>query len=60
MSKKGISIKLLVVFGCVWICFGIFGLFEAPERTLLTISQFVAGAIAFVIAFYYWRKTKTN
>ena len=60
MSKKGTSIKLIVVFGCVWVCFGIFGLIEAPERTLVTISQFVAGTLAFIVAFYHWRKAKTR
>ena len=60
MSKRKTNIKLTIVFGCIWICFGIFGLIEAPERTLVTISQFVAGALAFIFVFFLWRRSKSS
>ncbi len=33
----------LLLLACVWIGFGVLSLIFAPERTLLTVSQFVAG-----------------
>ena len=44
------TVKFVIVFGLVWLAFGIFGLIEAPERRLVTVSQFIAAAIHFVYA----------
>lgn len=59
MSDKGSRIGFIMVFGCVWTIFGVFGLIEAPERSLVTLSQFLAGALHFIYAFLLWRKTKS-
>jgi len=52
--------RFILIFGFVWIGFGIFGLIEAPERQLVTISQFAAGIIHFVYAWLLWRQTKSR
>lgn len=35
----------MLLFGIVWLVFGIFGLFESPEKKLLIASHFIASAI---------------
>ncbi len=60
MPQKKTNIRFIVIFGFVWIGFGIFGLIEAPERTLLTASQFTAGAIHLIYAFWLWRKSNSK
>ena len=52
------KLRFILIFGFIWICFGVFGLIEAPERILVTISQFAAGIIHFIYAFLVWRKSK--
>ena len=58
MPQKSTNITFIFIFGIVWIAFGIFGLIEAPERPLVTASQFVAGAVHLIYAFVLWRKAK--
>ena len=60
MQERGASATFILVFGLVWIAFGVFGLIDAPERRLLTASQFVAGAIHLVWAFLLWRRSKSK
>ncbi len=55
--KENTHLRFVVIFGLVWICFGVFGLIEAPERILVTISQFIAGVIHFIYAFLIWKKS---
>lgn len=58
MPQKKVNIGFVLIFAFVWIAFGIFGLIEAPERKLVTISQFAAGVIHLIFAFWLWRKSK--
>ena len=58
MTQKNANINFVIIFGLVWIGFGIFGLIEAPERPLVTASQFVAGAVHLIYAFLLWRKSR--
>jgi hypothetical protein len=58
MARSTTNLRFVIAFGVVWICFGIFGLFEAPERVLVTAAQFVAGIIHFIYAFLVWTKSK--
>lgn len=60
MFQKQVNINFIIIFGLVWIAFGIFGLIEAPERVLVTASQFMAGAIFLIYAYRLWRKSKTK
>ena len=59
MAKNKKVLRFVIVFGIVWTCFGIFGLIEAPERMLVTISQLVAALIHFIYAYFLWRKSKS-
>ena len=59
MKEAKTNIRFVLFFGVVWICFGVFGMIEAPERVLVTLSQFVAGLAHFVYAFLVWRKSET-
>jgi len=61
LIDKHANIGFIMIFGLIWIGFGIFGLFEAPERKLVTASQFVAGALHFVyVAILLWRKSRSK
>jgi hypothetical protein len=60
MTGEKVDLRFIVVFGVVWVLFGVFGLIEAPERKLVTISQFIAGIIHFIYAFSAWRKSKSR
>jgi uncharacterized membrane protein HdeD (DUF308 family) len=60
MAGQKVDLRFVVLFGVVWICFGVFGLIEAPERRLVTISQFAAGIIHFVYAFLVWRRANSK
>jgi hypothetical protein len=59
MSDVKNSFRFVLIFGLVWICFGVFGIFEAPERKLLIASQFVAGIVHLIYAIVLWRKSKS-
>ena len=59
MAGEKTVFRFVIVFGIVWICFGVFGLIEAPERKLVTISQFVAGIVHFIYAYLLWRRSKS-
>jgi hypothetical protein len=58
MAEKKNNMGFIAASGVLWICFGIFGLINAPERELLTASQFVAGIIHLVYAFLLWRRSR--
>jgi len=47
-----------VIFGFVWIAFGVIGVIFAPERMLVAISQFVAGLVHFGYA--VWLKKSSG
>ena len=58
MKEARTDVRFVLAFGIIWICFSVFGLIEAPERLLVTLSQFAAGIVHFVYAFLMWRKSK--
>lgn len=62
MQKKTPDIRFIVLFGFVWIAFGVFGLIFAPERILVAISQLVAGVVHFGYALWlrYIAKSKST
>jgi len=60
MGQSKRDFRFIIVFGFVWICFGVFGFFETPERKLLITSQFAAGIIHFIYALIVWHRSKTN
>jgi hypothetical protein len=60
MAGTKTSIRFVIISGIAWICFGVFGLFEAPERPLVTIAQFAAGVIHFGYAYLAWRHFRAD
>jgi hypothetical protein len=59
LADKHPNVLFILIFGFVWVAFGIFGLIEAPERPLVTASQFAAGAFHLIYAaVLYRRKSK--
>jgi quinol-cytochrome oxidoreductase complex cytochrome b subunit len=61
LTDKRANVGFIIIFGFVWIGFGIFGLIEAPDRPLVTASQFVAGVLHFVYAaILRWRKSESR
>jgi len=60
MKEAGTDVRFVLAFGVIWFCFGVFGLIEAPERVLVTLSQFAAGVVHFVYALLMWRRSKSQ
>lgn len=58
MTGNKPDVRFVVIFGFVWLGFGIYGLVAAPERQLVAASQFVLSGAHFVYAFWLWRKFK--
>ena len=47
---------LLVIMGCVWIAFALFGLVFDPEKRVIIISQIGAGGLCFLVYIVMKRK----
>lgn len=58
MARKQPDIRFVVVFGFVWIGFGVIGVIFAPERMLVAISQFVAGLLH--LGYAFWLKKSSG
>lgn len=57
MENGETNVRFVLIFGVVWLCFGVFGLIDSPERVLVTLSQFVAAVVHFVYALVVWKRS---